>query len=237
LSKNFRRLWVFGDSHSTPNVCVKPKQSFWGLAAEFLAVNTVINCSRPKISFDSVCHMLICEQHQYKFDQDFFIIGLPPLERITIFDDHKNTELTANIFDTSSWTCDNSNVESHRGLINLQHKELDRLSVLISDRSWLETQILRQIFLLTQWLDQCKAHYVIVNLSKNLDINNRWGPSQYILDYCVGHQKCCVFDNSLYNVNLDKHKPADFAQYGWFGHHGQDGNKYFFETTVKNKLC
>ena len=31
-------------------------------------------------------------------------------------------------------------------------------------------------------------------------------------------------------------KPADFDQYGWMGHHGAAGNKYFFETLVKPKL-
>jgi hypothetical protein len=237
LQKEFHRLWVFGDSFSTPDVCVEPRSSFWGLSANALNVDTVINCSRPRMSFDSVCHILVGEQHQYDFEKDFFIVGIPPLERITIFDDYKDTALSASIFDVKSWTKDLQSVESHRGLINLQVKELDKVWVAISDRSWLETQVLRQLFLITQWLDKNNARYVIVNLSKNLDVNNRWGPSQYILDYCLNHQKCCVFENSLYNVNLDKYKPADFAQYGWNGHHGPDGNKHFFETTVRNKLC
>jgi len=230
-------VWVFGDSHSTPGVCVEPHNSYWGLVASYLKAKTVINFSRPKISFESVCHILVGEQSRYDFAHDFFIIGLPPLERITIFDDHKNTALIQNSFDVDTWQNKTSNTMSHHGLVNLQYAELAKFAVLMSDRSWVETQVLRQIFLITQWLDRHHANYVIVNHSKNLDLNNRWGPSQYILDYCLGHQKCCVFENSLYNVNLDKHKPADFEQYGWFGHHGSDGNKHFFETTVKNKLC
>jgi hypothetical protein len=237
LLKDYDKLWVFGDSHSTPGVCVIPNESFWGLTASALSVDTVINCSRPKISFDSVCQMLIGEQQRYNFDQDFFIIGLPPLERITIFDDYKDTPLVSSIFDTKTWQAEISNVASHHGLINLQYKELDRLSVLISDRSWIETQVLRQVFLITQWLDSCKANYIIVNLSKNLDKTNHWGPTQYILDYCLNHSRCQLFDNSLYDVNFDINKPKDYDTHGWFGHHGPNGNKHFFETSIKDKLC
>jgi hypothetical protein len=228
---------VFGDSHSTPNVCVTPNESFWGLTASALGVDTVINCSRPKISFDSVCQMLIGEQQRYNFDQDFFVIGLPPLERITVFDDYKDTALVSSVFDTKTWQAQPSNVASHHGLINLQYKELDRLSVLISDRSWIETQVLRQIFLITKWLDSCNANYIVVNLSKNLDPNNHWGPSQCILDYCIAHNRCKLFDGSMYDVNLNINRPADYDNFGWWGHHGPAGNRHFFETSVKDKLC
>jgi hypothetical protein len=228
---------VFGDSYSTPNICVDPEQSFWGLAAAHLQVSTIVNCSRPKLSFDSISHVLVGEQQQYRWDKDFFIIGVPPLERITVFDNFKDTALLSSVFDTSSWVAEQQKINSHHGLINLQYKELDKISVIISDRSWIESQLLRQIFLLTQWLDSQQASYAIVNLSKDLDANNVWGPSQFILDYCIAHPRCEIFKNSLYNCNLNLNKPADFTQYGWYGHHGSTGNKHFFETTVKNKLC
>jgi len=237
LLKNYDRLWVFGDSYSTPHVCVSPRDSFWGLTASALSVDTVIDCSRSKLSFDSVCQMLVGEQQSYNFDRDFFIIGIPPLERITIFDDHKDTTFENSIFDTGTWQEETSNVVSHRGLINLQYSDLDKLSVLISDRSWIETQALRQIFLITRWLDSCNANYIIVNLSKNLDRSNQWGPSQYILDYCANHSRCKLFEDAMYDVNLNINKPADYDRYGWYGHHGPVGNKHFFETSIKDKLC
>ena len=237
MLKKYDRLWVFGDSYSTPHVCVSPQDSFWGLAAAKLSVDTVINCSRSKLSFDSVCQILVGEQQSYNFDRDFFIIGIPPLERITIFDDHKDTAFENSIFDTRTWQEETSNVISHHGLINLQYSELDKLSVLISDRSWIETQALRQIFLITRWLDSCNANYIIVNLSKNLDRSNQWGPSQYILDYCANHNRCKIFEDAMYDVNLNINKPADYDRYGWYGHHGPVGNKHFFETSIKDKLC
>ncbi len=181
--------------------------------------------------------MLIGEQQRYNFDQDFFIIGLPPLERITVFDNYKDTAMVSSIFDTKTWQAETSNVASHHGLVNLQYKELDRLSILISDRSWIETQVLRQVFLITQWLDSCKANYIIVNLSKNLDPMNHWGPSQYILDYCVNHARCKIFDGSMYDVNLNINRPADYDDFGWHGHHGPVGNRHFFETSIKDRLC
>lgn len=237
MLKKYNRLWVFGDSYTTPNICVEPQSSFWGLIADELDVETVVNCSRPKISFDSVCQMLVGEQQRYNFEQDFFVIGIPPLERITIFDDHKNTAMISSVFDTKNWTSESNNILSHNGLVNLQYKELDRLSILISDRSWVETQVLRQIFLITQWLDSCNANYIIVNLSKNLDSNNHWGPSQYILDYCLNHSRCVLFENSFYDVNLNINQPSDYAEFGWHGHHGPNGNRHFFEKSIKNKLC
>ncbi len=237
MLKKYNRLWVFGDSYSTPHVCVSPQESFWGLTATALSVDSVINCSRSKLSFDSVCQMLVGEQQSYNFAQDFFIIGIPPLERITIFDDYKNTAFESSVFDTKTWQEETSNVISHNGLINLQYSELDKLSVLISDRSWVETQVLRQIFLITQWLDSCNANYIIVNLSKNLDYHNQWGPSQYILDYCAKHSRCKLFEGAMYDVNLNINKPADYDKYGWYGHHGADGNQHFFETSIKDKLC
>ena len=78
MFKNFDNLWVFGASFSTPDVCVSPKDSFWGLAASYLNVKNITNCSWPGNSFDSVCHVLISMQEQYDWDNDIFFIGIPP---------------------------------------------------------------------------------------------------------------------------------------------------------------
>jgi hypothetical protein len=152
---------VFGDSHSTPDVCVAPNESFWGLTANKLNVNTVINCSRPAISFDSVCHMLVGEQQRYNFKEDFFIIGLPPLERITIFDNYKDTALTSSIFDTKSWQAVTDKVASQRpaplGVSNVKVKSLHAIfglfvhvftKFLDSVDSWVQSKACKMPFLL-----------------------------------------------------------------------------------------
>lgn len=233
------RLYVFGDSYSTPYVCVDPIESFWGLAAKYLQVNEIVNVSRPINSFDSVCQLLIGMQSEYEYnwDQDWFIIGIPPLERITLFDNHKDTEYNATIINCNSWDEQATTIQAHRGLVSQQFYGGDQFLTVHADRSWTETQILREIFLLTTWLDSKNASYLICNLSKPLDKNNHWGPSKFVLDYVINHNQCIVFDHTYYSVNVGINLPPDATTPdGWHGHHGPDGNKRYFEMSVKPKL-
>jgi hypothetical protein len=231
------KLYVFGDSYTTPYVCVDPQDSFWGLAGTQLGVEQIINVSRPMNSFDSVCQLLIGMQNQYEYSwkKDFFIIGLPPLERITVFDNHRDTEYKSTIFD-QDWNEIDTTIEAHRGLISKQFYSQDKFLITHADRSWTETQILREIYLLTKWLDGVGANYLICNASKPFDKNNLWGPSEFVLKHAIDHDRCLLFDNTYYSVNYDIHKPADYDLYGWRGHHGAEGNKLYYETSIKDKL-
>ena len=198
------KLYVIGDSYTTPYYCVDPQESFWGLAGKELGVEQIVNVSQPGYSFESICQLLIGMQNQYKYNwqKDFFIIGLPPLERITVFDNHKDTEAKSTIF----------------------------------NQDWTETNILREIYLLTKWLDSVDANYLISNNSKPLDKENVWGPSEFVLKYAIDHNRCLLFENTYYSVNYNVHKPTDYDQYGWYGHHGAKGNQLFYETSIKDRL-
>jgi hypothetical protein len=239
LLKKYSKLWVFGDSFSTPDVCVDPKNSFWGLTATALGVDTVINGSRPANSFDSVCQLVVGMQQEINWPQDLVLIGIPPLERITVFDNHKDTAYTGHQFDPHTWQKQSVDMLCHRGLVSLQNYGTDKTLVLHNDRSWLETQTLRTVFFLTTWLDSIDANYMILNLSKDLDDNNVWGPSTFVLDYCLNHPRCILFKDTYHGINLNKNIPADFDQFGWSGHHGSVGNQYFFEHSLwpKMKQC
>lgn len=239
MLKNYSKLWVFGDSYTTPNVCVDPKNSFWGLTATALGVTTVINGSRPVNSFDSVCQLLVGMQQEINWQQDLVLIGIPPLERVTVFDNHKDTAYFGHQFDAQTWQKQSVNMQCHRGLVSLQNYGTDKTLVIHSDRYWLETQTLRTVFYLTTWLDSIDANYMILNLSKDLDINNVWGPSTFVLDHCANHPRCILFKDTYYGINLNKNTPVDFDQYGWSGHHGSAGNQYFFEHSLwpKMKQC
>lgn len=233
------RLFVFGDSYTTPYICVDPVDSFWGLAAAHLALDEIINASRPVNSFDSVCQLLIGIQNEYKYDwqNDWFIVGIPPLERITVFDNHKDTEYNAKIINVNTWQEIDTSIQSHRGLISKQFYGGDQFLTVHADRSWTETQILREIFLITQWLDKQNAKYLVCNLSKPLDKNNRWGPSEFVLDYAINHTRCIVFDDTYYSVNVGVNLPPDAEDSdSWHGHHGPDGNKHYFKTSIIHKL-
>jgi len=236
LPRNFDRIWVFGDSYMTPNICVDPYDSFWGLTAKFLGVKAILNVSRPGNSLDSVEQLLIGLQTQFDWTTDLLLIGVPPLERITVFDDHKNTPYTGMEISTDTWIDEKFDVSCHRGLISLQNYGQDRQLILHNDRSWLETQVLRQLWLLTVWLDSKQAKYIVINLSKDLDTNNRWGPSEYVLDQMLEHSNCILFHDTYHGVNANINKPLDFDLYGWFGHHGPIGNRYFFDKSLKRKI-
>jgi len=235
LSNDYDKLWVFGDSYTTPDFCVSPAESFWGLTVSAIGAKSVVNCSWPGNSFDSIMHMAISMQDEYNWDNDFLIIGVPPLERLTVFDNYKDTHYNKHVFDAGNWKSNINKIDCHTGLINLKLETVKDL-VIFEDRAWTETQVLCSLFLLATWLDSKNAKYLITNLSKPLDIDNKWGPSNFLLPYCVDHKKLIVFDNTYYSVNLNVNEPADFKEHGWMGHHGPAGNKCFFEKSIKPKL-
>lgn len=234
IAKKYHNLWIFGDSYTTPGKCVDPRCSFWGLAASELNINTIMNLSRPVNSFNSVQQLLVGMRENIDWINDLVFIGIPPLERITIFDDDKNTEYLASKIDVETWSVEKFDVACHRGLVCSQNYGTDRQLIIHSDRSWVETEILRQLFLLTQWLDGMSANYLILNLSKDLDKDNRWGPSKPVLDYCLDHPRMIIFEKTYQSINVGVNQPADSTE-PW-GHHGPSGNRYFFEQSLLPKL-
>jgi hypothetical protein len=234
--KCYKNLWVFGGSNSVTGYCVDPIKSYWGLTANWLGVDNIYNFSWIGNSFDSVCHTLITQQPKYDWQNDFFLIGVPPLERWTVFDNHKDTVTTATRLMTNNWQVEEFEVESHHGLENISFYN-DKSTVLFEDRAWTEVMAMKTIFLLNSWLDSKHANYLIVNQSKDLDLDNIWRPSEFLLPACSSHDRNILFEKGYYSVNLNKHKPADFKQHGWMGHHGPAGNQHFFETSIKDRLC
>lgn len=222
---------MFGDSFTTPNFCVDAKDSFWYLVAQAVGAKKICNCSWSGNSFDSIMHMVVSMQDQYNWEEDLFLIGIPPLWRVTIFDDYKDTQYYGTEFDLGGAPDEKFRIASHNGLKNFLVSD-DKMLTVFSDRAWTETQTLRNIFLLTAWLDARNARYQIVNLSEPLDRDNKWGPSEFVLPYVENHSKCIVFEDTYQSINVNINRPADFEQYGWLGHHGPAGNRYFFEKSL-----
>lgn len=225
---------MWGDSYTTPDYYVKPEESFWGLVARHLGVETIVNYSWTGCSFSSICHMLVSQPHDW--ENDYLLIGIPPLERLTVFDDFKDTKYNAHSIDVETWTKTTEEISCHNGLQNIPTWKAQKL-VVYSDRSWTETQTLTQLFLLTKWLDSMKANYLITNLSKPFDENNAWGPSETVLPWALNHDRMILFKDTYFSVNENINEPMDFKTYGWHGHQGLVGNRHFFETSVKDKLC
>ena len=233
--KSYKNLWVFGGSNSLAHMAVEPQESYWGLFADALSIETIYNFSWRGNSLESVGHSLISQQHNYDWHSDFFLIGIPPLERWTVFDNHKDTVTVGHKIITSAWQADQFEVTSHHGLQNISFYE-DKYTVLFEDRAWTEVMALKTIFLLNAWLDSKQANYLIVNQSKDFDLNNIWQPSEFLLPACRDHVKNILFKQGYLDINVEINKPIDFDQYGWNGHHSSAGNRRFFEKSLLPKM-
>jgi hypothetical protein len=223
---------MYGDSYSTPHYCVEPEDSFWGLVSTELDAESVINCSWPGNSFDSISHMLISNQFDYDWQRDFFLIGIPPLERWTVFDNHKNTVNNGFEIDTTNWNENKFEIMCHHGLINVSFVN-DRSTIVFEDRSWTEVMALKHIFLLHSWLDSVNANYLIINLSKPF-MHEKWLPNEFLFQFVLDHKKNIIFQDTYQSINIGVNKPADSNDPN--GHHGPAGNKYFFEKSLLPKI-
>jgi hypothetical protein len=234
LQKKYRNLWVFGDSYSTPNICVDPNDSFWMLTARELQVDKIYNYSWPRNSLDSVVHLLISDSNEYDWNQDFFLIGIPILTRLTVVSDNSEKSYHRKIFDLTSNEIDQQMILCHHGLENLQFVD-DSFGVRFEDPTWTEIQACRLIYLVNTWLDAHNANYLIVNLSKDFQ-NDQPATGKFLLDKCLNHPNNILIGDTYWGINYGVNKPADYDKYKWAGHHGAPGNKYYFEKSLKPRL-
>lgn len=234
--KKFKTLWVFGSSTSQPNYYVPFSESFWWLTAKYLGADIVKNFSWSASSFDSVCHNLVSHQEEYDWENDFFLIGVPPLERWTVFD-QKEPARKYHVFDTNTRELSMVTSPHFENLSDISFTE-DKMTVIYSNRSWIETQALRTIFFLHTWLDSVGANYLIVSLTgtfaKHEHLN--WSPHRAVFNFCSNHNRNIIFEDTYTSINFNIHRPVDFNQWGWSGHHGPEGNRYYFEQSILPKL-
>jgi len=234
LSKKYRNLWVFGDSFTTPYVCVDPEFSFWMSTARILNVDTVYNYSWRANSFDSIVHNLSSESEQYNWQEDFFLIGVPPLVRMTVLSKDTSKSYYRRVFNIESKEIDQEQILCHHGLDNIRFAN-DPVSIKFEDPTWTQTQACQTIFLLNCWLDSKQANYLIVNLSKDF-MFDRPANGVFLQNQCFNHDRNILHGDTYYNLNLNKNPPLDFDAYGWGGHHGPVGNQYFFNEGIVPRL-
>ena len=230
-------LNVFGDSNSTPHMCVTPAESFWGLAAKDLGVDRIVNYSHLGFSFDAVLHILTNEV--FNFADDYFLIGIPSLPRYIAHSDKIKENYTAEKFD-KRYTAEEIPIHSLDNTHPFRFEEQfdsDRLGVDRFSREWLDVQSLEKIFLLHQYMILNKAKFLILNLSVPIVYQDMWPAGQSIMRKVNDFNECVIFDNTYQSVNFnDNIKPADFDRYKWMGHHGPAGNLNWYNKIVKNKM-
>jgi hypothetical protein len=230
-------LNIFGDSFSTPYNWVEPSKSFWGLAAKDLSVTEIVNYSHSGFSLDHVIHILLNED--FNFEDDYFLIGIPPLFRNVVYNDNSNSKWTATTFNTEFVSkqipvssLDNTLKFTFEQQILNNQEELDRFNT-----EWLDVQSLEKIFLLYQYMTSNNAKFLILNLTRPIMFQELWPAGQGIMRKVNALKECVIFDNTFQSVNFtDRIKPADFDRYGWVGHHGAAGNLNWYNKIVKNKM-
>ena len=231
-------LNVFGDSFSTPNYCVNPTESFWGLAARDLGVDRIVNYSHPGFSFDAVLHILLNET--FNFADDYFFIGVPPLHRYIGYSDLTGQTQSAVQFDNNCIQLCELPVNSLDNTIAFKFEQQfknDRTGADRFNREWLDVQSLEKIFLLHQYMTLNNAKFLILNLAVPIAYQDMWPAGQSIMRKVNTLTECVLFDHTYQSVNFnDQIKPADFDQYGWVGHHGAAGNQNWYNKIVKNKM-
>lgn len=230
----YNNLYIFGDSYSTTNYCVNYKDSFWYSIAKDANIQNITNYSWVSNSLDSIIHTLISEQNNYDWN-GLFVICLPVLERITVFDDFQGQTREATKISENG--IEEFTVESHSSLdvISLHESEYKHI-IMNNTRSWTEITALKSLYLIDQWLSAKGVDYVFLNMSQGFMTDNQWPTSKFLVDHFIKHKNSIIFENTYIDINHGIHKPVDFDKYGWMGHHGKDGNQNYYENSVKPKL-
>ena len=246
---------MFGDSYVTPNFMVAPIDSFWGLAAKDINVDTIVNYATPGFGPDHVLHTLLNET-SFDFANDYFILGIPPLARYLMFDDGDERSYDGTIIDTDFKTTkftirclentfcyrlahESINPSTGRFDFDSKKSRTDHKSLIrYHNFEWVQIQALEKIFLLHQYLRSKDAKFMILNLSQPFLIQDLWPAGCEIIKKVKTLSECVVFETTYYSVNVDDNiKPADYsAGEGWSGHHGPEGNANYYHKVVKPKM-
>lgn len=230
------RLFVFGDSYSTPHFCVDPVDSWWGKLAFDLhdKVNETVNISWPGNNIDSIAHVIVCMQEEITAN-DYVVVGIPPIQRLTMFNPDSAKQYDAWIFDNKLNEIDKKTVLQHHGLAQYGVHEMDKTFVMLWNHSWIEAQVLRSIVLLDSFLSAKTPNVVFLNLSIPFQGPTEW-PVLKNLQKQSQKSNMLIFNDTYYSVNLEKNIPVDFDTHGWMGHHGPAGNALWYNETVKPLL-
>ena len=233
-------MHVVGDSYCSPRVCVTPKNSFWGLAATELQCTEILNYSFSGNCVDNIIHLLL--NGTFDFDNSYFLIGVPPLVRYSICNDVRG--LTPHNRDIHIYTplfeeCVDK-VECMQTIGAKPFAETftnDKQYVSFFNSEWNTVLNLEKIYLLDSWLRTKTCKFIILNLSSPIPYQSEWPPAADIMQKCINLDNCLLFGDTYQTINkLDGIQPVDFHQYGWQGHHGEEGNLNYYNKIVLPKM-
>lgn len=224
------RLFVFGDSYSTPGFCVEPRDSFWGLAAQEMQATEVLNYSWPGNNLDSIAHVIVNMLNEFTAN-DRLLIGVPPLERVTYYSEEEKEYYCEHFFNDLTISRKEP-VLCHSNLHQVAVHQLGREVVEKWNRGWAEAQALRTLITLATTLKHVSVSNIIVNLAEPFMDRTDW-PVLQGLQHQAAAWDIGVFRNTYYSVNKDINKPVDFDTHGWHGHHGAAGNGAWYYGIIR----
>lgn len=227
------RLIVYGDSYSTPNFCVDPQDSWWGLMAQELQVSTIENYSWPGNNIDSISHLVVAGAGFSS--EDYVVIGVPPIERFTVYDPDGEAPSKHRFFGNLT-LMDKQVLREHDGLRQVTTHQLGQPYVMAWNRSWQEAQVLRELFLLKQYILGWTSNLLIVNLAEPFQPRTEWVTLNSIQQRFLGDPHSIIFENTYYSVNKNLNRPVDFDTHGWHGHHSAVGNRHWFNTALLPRI-
>lgn len=231
------KLYIFGDSYSTPRFCVDPSESWWGLVAKELnsKITQVINYSWPGNNIDSIEHVLFNVVDTMSTD-DYLIIGIPPLQRLTMFNPEETEIRHLTKFDNNLNQIDVERLWCHEGLAQYSIHQMDKKFINLWNSSWIEAQTIRRMLTTDCYIKKYIKNVLWANLSVPFQPLTQWPVLTKLQELAINKDNFLIFDQTYYSVNLNKNSPADFDTHGWMGHQGPAGNLEWFLTSIKPKI-
>lgn len=244
-----RKLYVFGDSFATPYVCVDPKESFWGLSAKELKVDEIYSYAWSGNGLENIIHTILNEPIDFNDSNSYYIIGIPPLLRHSIYYDNKIKGIPSssaiNDRNLYKFSKDFEKVNpidalSLTGVGNWEFEKTfrnDREYVSYFHAEWRDILSLEKIYLLDSFLKNKNAKFMIVNLTVDIHYQDQWPAGKEIMKKINELNTCFMFADSYHDLNTrDGIKPADYERYGWMGHHGPEGNLNWYNKHIKKNM-
>ena len=228
-----KRLIVFGDSFSSTNYCVDVDCSFYGLMAQQLEIDQIINYSWLGNDVTTIKHLVVNEIDQFDPANDYIFVGIPPLERVTVYDqDNADDRNYSRTIVDRNWKINTQKIERLQGTMTGPITSMIPGYISLYNRSWTEAMALTDIQLLHGYLLMKGYRFIIGNLGQPITSDTQWNTLHTLIHKTCQLDNVVVFDNTYYSVNYQKNMPVDYDRYGWFGHHGPAGNELWYRLTL-----
>lgn len=219
-----KRLLVFGDNHTISYQYSCPKDSFWGLTAQHLDVDEIVNYSWPNMSLISLTH-IFCNEH-FNYLDDYILIEIPNYKNYSFYKEKKYlTKYPMEIF-SKDFTRSINEITSLGGIVNVNYKNFCINENILADRHELDlqTKALDLIFLLYSTLKYNNAKFIIFDLINYFYFDEKWPFGKNVMINLKRAPECFIFEN------CDQYKISNIQEFNL------EINKKIFKDIMLKKI-